>query len=49
MLIVENTVLPVIDAMNGYVMIVEVAVVMKIPPIPKIITMMINKYIHKVD
>lgn len=49
MSIEENTVLLVIDAMNGYVMIVEVAVVMKIPPIRKIMTMMINKLtlIHK--
>jgi hypothetical protein len=40
MSIEENTVLLVIDAMNGYVVIVVVAVVMKIP---KIVTMMINK------
>ena len=43
MSIEENTVLLVIDAMNGCVVIVEVAVVMKIPKIQKIVTMMINK------
>jgi hypothetical protein len=40
MSIEENTVLLVIDAMNGYVMIVEVAVVIKILTM---MTMMINK------
>ena len=36
-------VLLVINAMIGYVVIVEVAVVMKIHPMLKIMTMMINK------
>ena len=40
MSIEENTVLLVIDAMNGYVVIVEVAVVIKILTM---MTMMINK------
>ena len=39
----ENMVLLVINAMIGYVVIVEVAVVMKIHPMLKIMTMMINK------
>ena len=43
MSIEENMVLLVINAMIGYVVIVEVAVVMKIPKTPKIMTMMINK------